>query len=54
VGSTSLWTRVLEETKGKSGWVVVAHTFNSSIQEEEAVNLQNEFQDSQGYTEKPC
>jgi hypothetical protein len=38
-------------------WAVVAHTF---IQEAEAggswgqPGLHNEFQDSQGYTEKPC
>ena len=40
---------------------VVAHTFNLSTQEAEAgrflssrPGLQCEFQDSQGYTEKPC
>jgi hypothetical protein len=41
---------------------VVAHTFNPSTQEAEAGRflsskpacLQSEFQDSQGYTEKPC
>jgi hypothetical protein len=41
---------------------VVAHTFNPSTQEAEAggflssrqPGLQSEFQDSQGYTEKPC
>ena len=40
---------------------VVAHAFNPSIQEAEAdlwiqgqLVLQSEFQDSQGYTEKPC
>jgi hypothetical protein len=39
---------------------VVAHAFNPSTQEAEAggflsqPSLQNEFQDSQGYTEKPC
>ena len=41
---------------------VVAYAFNPSTQEAEAgrflssrpARLQNEFQDSQGYTEKPC
>jgi hypothetical protein len=38
---------------------VVAHAFNPSTQEAEAggflsSGLQSEFQDSQGYTEKPC
>ena len=41
---------------------VVTHTFNPSTWEAEAggfwvrgqPGLQNEFQDSQGYTEKPC
>jgi hypothetical protein len=37
---------------------VVAHAFNPSTQEAEAggflAGLQSEFQDSQGYTEKPC
>jgi hypothetical protein len=39
---------------------VVAHAFNPSTQEAEAggflsqPGLQSEFQDSQGYTEKPC
>jgi hypothetical protein len=39
---------------------VVAHTFNPSTWEAEAggfqgqPGLQSEFQDSQGYTEKPC
>jgi hypothetical protein len=41
---------------------VVVHTFNPSTQEAEAgrflssrpAGLQSEFQDSQGYTEKPC
>jgi hypothetical protein len=40
---------------------VVAHAFNPSTREAEAggflssrPGLQNEFQDSQGYTEKPC
>ena len=41
---------------------MVAHAFNPSTQEAEAVDfcvrgqpgLQSEFQDSQGYTEKPC
>jgi hypothetical protein len=41
---------------------VVAHTFNPSTREAEAggflssrqPGLQSEFQDSQGYTEKPC
>jgi hypothetical protein len=41
---------------------VVAHTFNPSTWEAEAggclssrpAGLQSEFQDSQGYTEKPC
>jgi hypothetical protein len=39
--------------------VVVAHAFNPSTLEAEAggflsPGLQSEFQDSQGYTEKPC
>jgi hypothetical protein len=38
--------------------VVVAHIFNPSTQEAEAgrgqPGLQSEFQDSQGYTKKPC
>jgi hypothetical protein len=41
---------------------VVVHTFNPSTREAEAggflslrqPGLQSEFQDSQGYTEKPC
>jgi hypothetical protein len=36
---------------------VVAHAFNPSTWEAEAdgfLSLQSEFQDSQGYTEKPC
>jgi hypothetical protein len=41
---------------------VVAHTFNSSILEAQGgrflvqgqPGLQSEFQDNQGYTEKPC
>ena len=40
---------------------MVAHAFNPSTREAEAggflssrPGLQNEFQDSQGYTEKPC
>jgi hypothetical protein len=39
---------------------VVVHTFNPSTQEAEGgrflsqPGLQSEFQDSQGYTEKPC
>jgi hypothetical protein len=41
---------------------VVAHTFNPSTREAEQADfwvrgqpgLQSEFQDSQGYTEKPC
>jgi hypothetical protein len=35
----------------------VAHAFNPSTQEAEAggfLSLQSEFQDCQGYTEKPC
>jgi hypothetical protein len=46
----------------KRSRVVVAHTFNPSTWEAEAggflslrpAGLQSEFQDSQGYTEKPC
>jgi hypothetical protein len=36
---------------------VVTHAFNPSTREAEAGGqpcLQSEFQDSQGYTEKPC
>jgi hypothetical protein len=49
--------------KGECGRAVVAHAFNPSTQEAEAggflssrpsPGLQSEFQDSQGYTEKPC
>jgi hypothetical protein len=38
------------------GCAVVAHAFNLSTWEAEAgqPGLQGEFQDSQGYTEKPC
>jgi hypothetical protein len=44
------------------GRAVVAHAFNPSTREAEAGDfwvrgqhgLQSEFQDSQGYTEKPC
>jgi hypothetical protein len=42
------------------GWAAVAHAFNPSTWEAEAggvrrqPGLQSEFQDSQGYTEKPC
>ena len=44
---------------GVSGWAVVVHTFSPSTQRQsQAVGgqpgLQSEFQDSQGYTEKPC
>ena len=44
---------------GVSGWAVVAHTFSPSTQRQsQAVGgqpgLQSKFQDSQGYTEKPC
>jgi hypothetical protein len=41
-------------------WVVVAYTFNPRTPEAEAGELENSliytvsFQDSQGYTEKPC
>ena len=44
-------------------WAIVAHPFNPSTQEAEAGRflsvqsqpaLQIEFQDSQGYTERPC
>jgi hypothetical protein len=47
----------------KKSWTVVVHAFNPSIWETEAgrylglrprPGLQSEFQDSQGYTEKPC
>jgi len=34
-------------------WAVVIHAFISSTEEAEA-GLQNEFQDSQGYTKKSC
>jgi hypothetical protein len=47
--------------KKKSNRVVVAHAFNPSTWEEEASTFlssrptwSTEFQDSQGYTEKPC
>jgi hypothetical protein len=36
------------------GRAVVEHDFNPTTQEVEAVQIQSEFQDSQGYTEKPC
>jgi hypothetical protein len=42
-------------------WAVVVHTFNPSTREAEAgrflefePGLQSEFQEGQGYTEKPC
>jgi hypothetical protein len=41
-------------------WAVVAYAFNPSTWEAEAggfrgqLSLHSEFQDSQGYTEKPC
>jgi hypothetical protein len=45
----------------KNCWVVVAHAFNPSTWEAEAGRFlssrpawSTEFQDSQGYTEKPC
>jgi hypothetical protein len=44
----------------KTSQAVVAHAFNPSTQEAKAgrvrgqPGLQSEFQDSQGYTEKPC
>jgi hypothetical protein len=34
--------------------VAGTNTFNPSTWEAEAGGLQSEFQDSQGYTEKPC
>ena len=34
-------------------WVVVVHYFSTSTQEAEP-GLQSEFQNIQGYTEKPC
>jgi hypothetical protein len=48
--------------KKKKRRAVVAHAFHLSTWEEEAggflsrghPSLQSEFQDSQGYTEKPC
>jgi hypothetical protein len=60
----SLWesqsSQAIEKQASQPG--VVAHTFNPSTQEAEAggflvrgqPGLQSEFQDSQGYTEKPC
>jgi hypothetical protein len=33
---------------------MVAHAFNPSTWESEAGEFLSEFQDSQGYTEKPC
>jgi hypothetical protein len=33
---------------------VVVHAFNPSTPEEEAGGFLSEFQDSQGYLEKPC
>jgi hypothetical protein len=38
----------------KKKLAVVAHAFNPSTWEAEAVELISEFQDSQDYTEKPC
>jgi hypothetical protein len=49
--------------RGLTRWAVVAHAFNPSTREAEAGGFlssrpglvyQNEFQDCQGYTEKPC
>jgi hypothetical protein len=33
---------------------VVTHAFNPRTQEAKAVEFEGEFQNSQGYTEKPC
>ena len=48
--------------KRKDSWAVVAHAFKPSTWEARQADfcvrgqpgLQNELQDSQGYTEKPC
>ena len=38
----------------EDGWAVVARVFNPSTQSRGKSGLQSEFQDSQGYAEKPC
>jgi hypothetical protein len=56
---TSMYNTHIQRKKGRA---VVAHAFNLSTWEAEAVDfrirgqpgLQSEFQESQGYTEKPC
>jgi hypothetical protein len=54
----SLSYRVISCPQKKKILSIVAHTFNPSTPEAETVSgqpgLQIEFQDSQGYTEKPC
>jgi hypothetical protein len=57
-------SQIILVLQDSSSRVVVAHVFNPSTQEAEAggflssrpgqPGLQSEFQDSQGYTEKPC
>jgi hypothetical protein len=65
VGKTLIFIKFLKSLKikkKKKSWVVVMHAFNPSTWEAEAGRSlssrpawsQSEFQDSQGYTEKPC
>jgi hypothetical protein len=57
-----LWLRALTVLEVDSSPAVVVHAFNPSTWEADAgrflssgkPGLQSEFQDSQGYTEKPC
>jgi hypothetical protein len=47
--------KINQDRKDGSEPGMVAHVFNPSTREAEAGGfLQSEFQDSQGYTEKPC
>jgi hypothetical protein len=61
-GDIGKYSYVFNHWKYVPSQVVVAHAFNASTWKAEAMDfwvrgqpgLQSEFQDSQGYTEKPC